>query len=60
MVYDGHEDGRVRALAQACFKNGQIAKMLVVPRLPGIGDFQGMVGSVGFDDGFIAGAKIAL
>lgn len=49
MVDDGHEDGRIRALAEACFKDGQVAKMFAVPALSVVCDFQCVVRVFGND-----------
>ena len=60
MLDDGHEDCGVRAFAETCFENGEVAEMFVVPGLSEVGDFQRVVGIVGFDDGIVTGAEIAL
>ena len=60
MLDDGHEDCGVGAFAEACFEDREVAEMFVVPGLSDVGDFQRVVGIVGFDDCFVTGTEIAL
>ena len=56
MVDDGHEDCRIRAFAEACFKNGEIAKVLTVPAFSVVCDFQRVVRIFGNDFDIVADA----
>lgn len=60
MLDNGHEDGGVRAFAETCFENGEIAEMFVVPGLSEVGDFQRVVCVFGNDFDIVTDAEIAL
>ena len=57
---DGHENGRIRAFAEACFKHRQVAKVFAVPALSVVCDFQRVVRVFGNDFDIVADAEIAL
>ena len=59
MVDEGHENGRIRAFAEACFENGEVAKVFVVPGLSCIGYNERLVCAVGDDGRFVSDTEIA-
>ena len=39
MLDDGHEDGGVRAFAEACFEDREVAKVFIIPAFSVVCDY---------------------